>query len=627
MPLRFLLPAMLGVTLLLPSVAAAGTAVTPNACLNSADVVDIYRQQDGTIAAQSALIPDVEHPSTTDALPGQQVTLSAGTFDFTIPEYLIKDGYAVGLLHAGANTISVRAWVAIKATNTVEGVRVIGPVTTEATTTITVDPGADDAYVSSTPPAYTRPSFAATTWTATGGDIVFSQGDAGALGSLPLNSGGGMRPVAGSFVVQMFFNGGTAVNSVFDCQPGKVVSEDYEGIGSTFLVTPAVPIDAEAGPQNVTCINEVGRFAARELDPARVELTADPFAAGYVSGTPYTLTGTRAKITLSPDTVRSLADFGDAGLITPDETYPVSIWVTLAGANTTEGTQTLKVDATYALHATSPGTWEPAEITVDLPDTTWTPTGGALRFSAAQPQTMPAQAFVGPVTGGPGGPIVTTTYDASPYGAVVLRLGTEANATTLDCSQAWFTRADDGIAYSSLGRLAPPNGSGGRYAIKSSPLLPALTEQPPIAPPPGPDDDDDETPPPPLQSAPGTPPPSPRASAPSPTSGALVSTSLKRDRKGRVALRLRCPKNAAVACAGTLRVRSASKVRVGRRSRVITVVAARTYRVAPGRSTTVRLRLSRDARRALRTRARLKVRVELTPAAGKTTRKTVNLRR
>src|ERR1700742_4261707 len=221
MSLRSLLPTLLGFVLLLPSAASAGTAITPNACLNSADVVDIYRQQNASITATSALIPDSEHPSTTDALPGQQVSLSAGTLNFEIPEYLIKDGYAVGLLHAGANTISITGWVAIKATNTVEGVRLIGPVTTTATTTITVDPGADDAYVGSTPPAYTPPDLPATTWTATGGDIVFSQAGAGALGSLPLNSGGGMRRVVGSLVVQMFFNGGTAVNSVFDCQPGS----------------------------------------------------------------------------------------------------------------------------------------------------------------------------------------------------------------------------------------------------------------------------------------------------------------------------------------------------------------------------------------------------------------------
>jgi hypothetical protein len=68
-------------------------------------------------------------------------------------------------------------------------------------------------------------------------------------------------------------------------------------------------------------------------------------------------------------------------------------------------------------------------------------------------------------------------------------------------------------------------------------------------------------------------------------------------------------------------------VRIGKRSRVITVVAQRSYSVAAGRRVTLRLPLSRDARSALRTRKRLKVRAELTPASGQTTRKTLTIRR
>ena len=101
MNVRLAVLAALALALLCPRGRVAGTAITPNACLNSADAVDTYRQQSGTIIATSTLVADPDHPSTTEALAGQQVNLSAGTFDFEIPEYLIKDGYAVGLLHAG----------------------------------------------------------------------------------------------------------------------------------------------------------------------------------------------------------------------------------------------------------------------------------------------------------------------------------------------------------------------------------------------------------------------------------------------------------------------------------------------------------------------------------------------
>ena len=45
--------------------------------------------------------------------------------------------------------------------------------------------------------------------------------------------------------------------------------------------------------------------------------------------------------------VKTLAEFTDGGppLITPDQSYPLTIRVTLAGANTTQGTQTVQATA------------------------------------------------------------------------------------------------------------------------------------------------------------------------------------------------------------------------------------------------------------------------------------------
>ena len=90
---------------------------------------------------------------------------------------------------------------------------------------------------------------------------------------------------------------------------------------------------------------------------------------------------------------------------------------------------------------------------------------------------------------------------------------------------------------------------------------------------------------------------------------------------------MRCPRTAATACSGRLRLRSAAKLRLGRRLKVITVVADRRYTVAAGKSTTLTLALGRDAKLALRARKTLKLVVSLKPATGKTVTKRLTLSR
>jgi len=114
-----------------------------------------------------------------------------------------------GVFTAGDNDISVRAWLAIRGENTVEGVQV-RETTTTARTTVVLD--ADGRYVSSTPLVVTA-SFPDTTWTAAASAAVsFSQAPAGSLTGL-----GVRQQHPGSVHVSASLGG---LSLQIECQPG-----------------------------------------------------------------------------------------------------------------------------------------------------------------------------------------------------------------------------------------------------------------------------------------------------------------------------------------------------------------------------------------------------------------------
>jgi Ca2+-binding RTX toxin-like protein len=97
-------------------------------------------------------------------------------------------------------------------------------------------------------------------------------------------------------------------------------------------------------------------------------------------------------------------------------------------------------------------------------------------------------------------------------------------------------------------------------------------------------------------------------------------------RKGRIAVSVSC-RAGGPRCTGTLRVRTAKKVRVGRKRATVTVVQAR-YSVAAGKSATVRARPTSRGRALLRRTRKVRVRVSADPkGAGATRTRTVTLRR
>jgi hypothetical protein len=320
------LGASITLLLALAIAAPASAATSPNSCRYSYDAYyrDMAVQITGTV------------PDAAEVTPGQVVKTAQGTAGIELPAYLASFGYAVGLLQPGKNDIPVKVWIAIRATNTAERVQVAGPIAVTATTTITVDPADDNRFLAATPFEYTTPVVPELTWTAVGGDIVVSQAPAGSITTpLPVGTGGALRTVTGSTVIDAAFAGGASIS--MDCRPGRTTGVSFDFAGPSYEPGPATPIATAAGPKNLMCVD-----SADALVPVRGLLSTTGAPAEFTVGTPYVL----PPVALETDAA------------------PTAAKVTIAASNTTEGTRTV-----------APGV-----------ATTWTPTGaGPIRFTLALP--------------------------------------------------------------------------------------------------------------------------------------------------------------------------------------------------------------------------------------------------
>ena len=594
--------AALTFALLCSTVTPATAAVTPNSCRYSFD--GLYRDMPVGVTSTATIVPDARYPAPTEVVPGQSLRTAAGAASVELPAYLAPFGYAVGLLHAGRNSIPVQVWLAIAATNTKEGVQIVSMDVT-ASTTITVDPADDNRYISSTPWEYTTPAIPELAWTAVGGDVVFSQGPGVSIREpLPVGTGGAARTVTGSAVIKASFAGGVGI--YLDCRPGRTTGIEFDFAGPTYEPVAAVPFDSKPGPRNMTCLSSVGRgvsgaaanFPAgfdRELDPLQAALSTSGAAAQYTLGTPYTLPATTLNAVLSPDTLATMASV--PGLVLSGTSYPAEVWVTIAGANTAERTQTLRANASYVA---GPG---PVTLAVTLSPTSWTPTGaGPISFTLGLPVSD------------------ATLEDYAPYGSIVLRLGTEREPARLDCAPAAIRIADASIPWSDLGRT----GSSGRYAFEPNLATPVFAGAYPPPPPPPPPTEDIPAPSGTVVVATPAPSATPKPAVKAPTG--RVTSSRVTERRGTIALRLDCPAGGAD-CRGMITIASAKKIKVGKRSRILTMTRTAGYTIAAGKQRTAKLTLGKDARSALRRQRSINARVTLRTKAGLTTTRTLQIRR
>ncbi len=340
------------------------------------------------------------------------VTLSNQSLQVDVPGDLFLAGYRLGLLTVGENSIPTDATANIGASNTAEG-SASQVVSTTATTTIT-DPTPDDKTSGdeSATPLFVSLGLSDTTWTPTGGDIVFSQGDlavsalvAGGIITVTLTCGPGMSSVDGSTFTPAVPTPFESVTVVSDDGPTTTTTAQ-----ATTTTTQATTTTTEA---TTTTTEATTTTTVLEVDRTPVTGTETYAASCTNSVTPdeseisFEVTGTVPRqaladeaITLSDQTWRvtvpgSVFETGiNLGLISPPQTINADIDVTVSATNTVEGTKTASgipaiIDVTGPVDTTTE---------IEVPDMVFTVTDGTIDFAMSSASVAIDLGFPEPIT-------------------------------------------------------------------------------------------------------------------------------------------------------------------------------------------------------------------------------------
>jgi len=327
-----------------------------------------------------------------------------------------------------------------------------------------------------------------------------------------------------------------------------------------------------------------------------VEVTASA-PAEAAAGQQFTLSGEKLDVRLRPELAR---DAAAVGLIPSDGstvTVTTKTWFALRGTNTREGTQVI---GPISVTATTSALYDQSSQTISatpfaytppkLPDTTWTGTGGEIAFSQAGAGAITAALGQLPVGGGGSATTVqgSTVVQANLPGGANFFMDCQPGATNV-------TRPEAGAGTSFNPLVAAPFAG---VTIAGAPTNPS-----------------------------GTPPPlAPKPTAGPAPAGRIASTSLV-SKGTKLALKISCPAGS-IDCAGTVQLRTRANVKIGKRAaRRVNLTRALRYKVSQGKSKTVTVILSSDARTLLKRRRTYKVTLTLKPAAGAAVTRNLTLRR
>lgn len=509
--------------------------------------------------------------SGTELAPGAQLTvgdtvrLEGGTVTAILPSWITTFAYESGMIPAGDGEIPVKAYLALEATNTAEGVRAPIELTTYARTHVVltssgiVDEGASTVLVDKAP-------IPAQSWTATGGDVQVRQALAESMPPLPIGRNGALVNVRGSLYVDaaLTFPSGEMFHLYLDCLQGQQVDQGathtdvipgpfaaplpvpgFEGtVGETPL---AGPVDAElryAGPLSRVA---AGAEAKLEGGTLRVRLTDAQREAwlGDATSVPITaaidLVGARSTPGTRVASVQQTVTVPADGAATLDLPLSTSAW-TAAGA----GGVDLRGERVIVLEATVDGV--PRRLTLT-------------RISATDP--YPFARFLRP--GPPPTPIPDPDPDPDP--------GTDPDPDP---------DPDPGN----------PGGGGGGGGDGQQPPVVVPAAQPTATPEP----------------------------AKTPGAAKVTAQALK-VKANRVGTVVSCAGE--TACTGTVSLRSSVKVK----KQYVTLTKSVKYTIAPGGKATIRLSLSSAGKRYVRGKRRVSVTLNVKPSTGKTVTKKLTLTR
>ncbi len=287
-----------------------------------------------------------ELPSAAALAVGDTVRLQNATISAILPTWIIEFAYASEIIGVGTTDLPVRAWLALEATNTEQGITPPIPLQTTARAHVVLTPGGvvDVEQSSLTVIQAPVPTQA---WTATGGEVQVRQALGESLPPLPVGRDGADVQVRGSLYVEASL--GAAGRLYLDCLQGLQVDQ-----GETHT---------DGLPGNLGAFGVPGWTGSVRATPVPGPVDADllhnegPRRAGLDQQA--VLSGVSLRLRLT-DAQRE-AWVGDATSV------PVSGKLTIDGDRSAEESQELTVARTVTLPADGP-----AVLSLPLPNSTWT---------------------------------------------------------------------------------------------------------------------------------------------------------------------------------------------------------------------------------------------------------------
>ncbi len=477
---------------------------------------------------------------------GDSVQLRDGAVSATLPSWIVPYAYEADMIPEGDGELPVRAWLALEASNTAEGVTAAIPLHTVARTHVVltssglVDEERSSIVVENAP-------IPTQTWTATGGEVQVRQAMGESLGPLPVGRDGANVRVRGSLYVEatLTFPSGETLRLYLDCLQGEQTSTSGEAQTDAQPGTLGAPIRVPGF---------AGTLSTGAAFPGRVEADlATGTGPGRVdTGQQAILRGANLRVRLTDDQREAWLE--DATSV------PIAVELLLHGARSVDGAQETSLAKTVTVPADGA-----ALIDLPLPETTWT-AAGAEGIDISGDRVIALRATVG---AGTRTLTLTRISTSDPY------------------PFARFLRA-------AASPTPPPVATATPVATASARAAPAVI-------------------------ATVTPKPAP----PAVSKVSVRSTKLKVASR-RVAVSLRCAGSSA--CKGTVRLRTASKVKLGKRARrIFSLTRAVKYSLAAGRTVKVKLSLSKDGRSLMARRRSLGASLELRPSDGAMTKRRLKL--
>lgn len=494
---------------------------------------------------------------------GDEIHLTGATISAQLPGWLAEQAYNLGILGPGTNTLNIAGEVALEATNTEEGAVRSGFTGTASVTIIETPPGEADIVG---PLIVDQLELDAVEWTAAGGRVAVRQAAGHALDALPTPSTVHPPEIFGSLYVDVSLPAAPDFTFNFQCLPGTFLTGDsHTAAIAAPIATAQVPAFTDAGGALP------GPLQADVIQTGRL---FEPWPQLAEPGDVRSL-NSQLEMVLSAGQASEVADQLELGA--GDHTVQIGGEVALAGDNASPASTAVTippVDVQFTV-AGDGSVASAVSVTAPLQSSTWT---------------------MGDVRNEPG--------HVGLGGQTPVALSFSGNGRQLDVTLQRYSSP-----------LSAPTPVASIYPtfhsdVNWGPWVPPVEQPPPPVSPPS-------------VAPPSAPPPVVQPPAvvrtPRVPAGRLTAA-----RNGQVAVRVRCTGNAI--CRGTVRLASASKIRVGTARARVVAFGQRAYTVRPGRTAVVRVTIPRAARKAFtRVRPRVPVRVTLQPRRGEG--RAVNVRR